>query len=360
MSRSQCRKVFQAPLLPYHYHYVLPLDTMITRRRERITCDEEERLKYGYRLTTHFRYDSQKRRQGVVTSADGTELLKIYYGETAQIRRINRGLRRNQEQGFKLDTRTGEWGNADRAQTSDTLQSGVHLMVSDTCNILVIEPQQLPEHQTVEFLSTLQFALLRSIQAYFKLEADELASERLGDGKRLLFWEASEGGAGVLSQLLENSQIFQYLANEALDICHFKREKSHCAQACYECLLSYQNQFDHPYLNRHSIRMFLEQLAQSQLTCDREENRDEQYHLLIQHSYPSSEYERQVLDAIYHQGLLLPDQAQFYFPEGECKPDFVYHQPKIAIFCDGSVHDSPERQQRDRGVFKGWGRVIWA
>lgn len=31
---------------------------------------------------------------------------------------------------------------------------------------------------------------------------DELDSERLGDGKYLLFWEAAEGGVGVLSQLL--------------------------------------------------------------------------------------------------------------------------------------------------------------
>jgi len=40
---------------------VLPMETAFTRRRERITCDEEERLKYGYNITTHFRYASQKR-----------------------------------------------------------------------------------------------------------------------------------------------------------------------------------------------------------------------------------------------------------------------------------------------------------
>ncbi|ACB54342.1 unknown [Crocosphaera subtropica ATCC 51142] len=328
-------------------HYVLPLDTMITRRRERITCDEEERLKYGYHLTTHFQYDSHKRREALVTAADGTELLKICYGETAQIRRINRGLLRNQEQGFKLDTQTGEWSDSNQNNVSQTLQPGVNLMVSDTSNILVIEPQELPEHQTQEFLITLQYALLKAIQGYYKLEAEELASERLGDGKHLLFWEASEGGAGVLSQILDNPQAFSSLAQEALDICHFKQDKPSCTQACYECLLSYQNQFDHPYLNRHLIKNFLEQLTESQLNTVQDNQRDEAYQQLLQQSDPNSKYEAMVLEAIKSHGLPLPDHAQVYFPDAECKPDFVYKHPKIAVFCDGSVHNNPEQKQKD-------------
>ncbi|WP_198013611.1 DEAD/DEAH box helicase [Crinalium epipsammum] len=41
---------------PAKLNRVLKMETMMTRRRERITCDEEERLKYGYNITTHFRY----------------------------------------------------------------------------------------------------------------------------------------------------------------------------------------------------------------------------------------------------------------------------------------------------------------
>ncbi|WP_196514232.1 hypothetical protein [Nostoc sp. WHI] len=76
-------------------------------------------------------------------------------------------------------------------------------------------------------------------------EADELDSERMGDGKSLLFREAAEGGVGVLSQLLEKPDAFQKIADAALDICHFKETKDSCVQACYEYLLSYRNQFDH-------------------------------------------------------------------------------------------------------------------
>ena len=55
-----------------------------------------------------------------------------------------------------------------------------------------------------------------------------------------------------------------------------------------------------------------------------------------------------VLKAIYEQGIKLPDSAQELIAETNCKPDFVYKKAKIAIFCDGSVHDSEEQQQRDR------------
>jgi very-short-patch-repair endonuclease len=54
-----------------------------------------------------------------------------------------------------------------------------------------------------------------------------------------------------------------------------------------------------------------------------------------------------VLEAIYQQGIKLPDTAQLLVKEANCKPDFVYTTKKIAVFCDGSVHDSPEQHQRD-------------
>lgn len=329
-------------------YHVLVLDTMITRRRERITCDEEDRLKYGYILTTHFRYDSHKRREALVTAADSTELLKISYGETASIRRINRGLRFNQERGFRLDTAKGEWLDAKQDNPSSNSQAGISLMVEDTRNILVVEPCRGKADLAPEFLITFQHALARAIQAHYKLEAEELASEKLGEGGYILFWESAEGGAGVLAQILDNPTSFQNLAQQALDICHFKQDKPDCAQACYECLLSYQNQFDHPYLNRHLIKDFLEQLAGSRLSFSQEGDREQSYQILLQQSDPNSEYEKVVLKAIYEQGLPLPDRAGVYMPDADCKPDFIYENLKIAIFCDGSVHDHRDQQEQDR------------
>ncbi|PAX51721.1 helicase-related protein [Brunnivagina elsteri] len=173
---------------------VLMMETAIARRQERITCDEEERLKYGYNITTHFRYTSQKQEIATLESADGKPLLRLTYGATAKIWRINRGLKKNtDERGFKLDVRTGMWGDQRNEIPPESLHTEVNLMVDDTCNILVVEPLNLPEENRESFIATLQHVLSTAIQAVYKLEADELDSERLGEGKYILFWEASEG-----------------------------------------------------------------------------------------------------------------------------------------------------------------------
>jgi ATP-dependent helicase YprA (DUF1998 family) len=329
---------------------VLPMETAIARRRERITCDEEERLKYGYNITTHFRYDNQKQESASVQAADGTPLLKLTYGATAKIWRINRGLKKNtEERGFKLDAKTGLWGDNKNQPSTENLHTEVNLMVDDTCNILVIELLNVPLENREAFITTLQYTLETSIQAVYKLEADELDSERLGEGKYLLFWEAAEGGAGVLSQLLEQPTTFQKIANAALDICHFLEPKESCVQACYECLLSYRNQFDHALINRHLIKPWLEQLLESQVIRQfKGLSRDEQYQKLLSQTDSNSNFERTVLQEIYQRGYKLPNAAQELIPEANCKPDFIYKEQAVAIFCDGSVHDSPNQRKQDQ------------
>ncbi len=327
---------------------VLEMDNAIARKTNRITCDEEERLKYGYDLVTHFQYAREKQRSGQVVAKDGTELLRLSYGETADILRINRGLTKSKEIGFKLDTASGDWVSKDNYQPQGEVHTSVHLMVKDTSNILIIQPLAFPERETESFLITLQYALERAIQAQYKLENNELSSERIGKGNHILFWESSEGGAGVLSQILEDSASMPKIAKEALDICHFIEPKNSCAQACYQCLLSYSNQFDHPHLNRHLIRDFLVQLQSSLINIELDiPSREAQYKKLWEQTDPNSSFEREVLKEIYERGIKLPDSAQELISEANCKPDFLYKKYRLAIFCDGSVHDSPEQKQRD-------------
>jgi superfamily II DNA/RNA helicase len=336
---------------PANITKALEMDTMSTRRRERITCDEEDRLKSGYQINTYFRFTDQRKESAIVADVDNTPLLKLTYGETAEMMRLNRGLRSTKEWGFRLDTGTGRWvASADaQANSAASIETDVHLLVKDTSNILLIEVTDLPDQNPEAFTATLQYALARSIQNLYKLESSELGTERLGEkGNQILFWEAAEGGAGVLSQILEDPQSFQKLADAAQEVCHFHKEKDSCAQACYECLLSYGNQWDHALLNRHLIGGFLEQLRGSRL--DRHAagvSREEQYQKLYGQTDPSSDYERVVLEAIYQQGIKLPDIAQLLIAEANCKPDFVYTAQKLAVFCDGSVHDSLEQRKRD-------------
>jgi very-short-patch-repair endonuclease len=46
--------------------------------------------------------------------------------------------------------------------------------------------------------------------------------------------------------------------------------------------------------------------------------------------------------------MKLPDSAQTLIPEANCKPDFLYEESKVAVFCDGSVHDTAQQRQQDR------------
>ncbi len=333
---------------PAKLNRVLQMETMLTKRQQRITCEEEERLKYGYNITTHFRYASQKKEEATVKSQSGNALLSLTYGETAKVLRLNRGLKRSQERGFRLDTKTGVWAEA---KGDAKVETEVHLMVDDTCNILLVKAENIPQQDREIFLATLQYALERSIQAIYKLEVDELRSERLGQGEHILFWEAAEGGAGVLSQILADPKAFETIASNALDICHFIEEKESCAQACYECLLSYGNQIDHAYLNRHVIKTWLEELKDSVIERHNASgDRHWQYEQLKAQTDPNSALEREVLDYIYEKGYKLPDSAQKFIAAANCKPDFVYNSEPLAIFCDGSVHDHPEKQKQDKIV----------
>ena len=340
---------------PARLSTLLPMETMNTRRRERITCDEEERLKHGYRISNHFRFSSQSQQHAQVHDDQGKLLLQLTYGSSATLWRLNRGLLSARDRrGFYLNKITGQWDPKDEeVQDPHHRETEVNLLVEGTANVLLVKPAVLPQTDLEGFLASFQYAISQSIQAIYKLEEAELDSERMGQGQYLLFWEASEGGAGVLSQILTKPQAFRDIAKEALEICHFTPdfEKESCGQACYQCLLSYRNQWDHSILDRHLIHDFLKTLTNSTLSREYATgSREEHYQQLRAQTDPNSPLEREVLDEIYHQGLRLPDSAQHYIAEVQAKPDFFYNcqHYQIAMFCDGSVHDSPEQQNSDR------------
>ena len=115
-------------------------------------------------------------------------------------------------------------------------------------------------------MASLQAAFKEAIQKHFQLEPRELSCEPMPspqDRQEILFYEASEGGAGVLRQLAEDPAVLPALARRALEICHFDPDTLEdngaqtCGKACYECLLDYGNQPDHKDLDRYLIRDLL-------------------------------------------------------------------------------------------------------
>ena len=93
--------------------------------------------------------------------------------------------------------------------------------VEDRRNSLLFEPSGALDSES---MASLGAALESAIQATFHLEDSELRAEPLPDRdnrKLLLFYEAAEGGAGVLRRLLDDPAALSHVAREALSICHF-------------------------------------------------------------------------------------------------------------------------------------------
>jgi len=164
-----------------------------------------------------------------------------------------------------LDVERGYWArNTEDDQDRDPdpplgrRQERVIPYVEDRKNCLIFKPEfpeDLAETQKTSWMATLEAALRTAIREVYELEDAELASEPLPNRQEreyILIYEASEGGAGVLRQLMEHSDAIHRVAQKALEICHYTSSQLQvsCEAACYDCLLNYSNQPDHRLLDR--------------------------------------------------------------------------------------------------------------
>ena len=343
-----------------------------TRRRDRISADEEERQRAGHEIVTSIRFVPHGVRAGQLTSTiteNGHDVGTMTYGDTALIRRMNVGLRRRKDKdvrGYVLDTVEGRWcKEADLAKNvhgEAPRYQRVIPHVEDHRNALLLHLD--PSIGTDQRMAAM-YALKRGIEAVYQLEDSELAVEALpsntGDHawSRLLFFEAAEGGAGVLRRLATDNGQLNHVARKALEILHFNPDTGEdlrrapqavedCAQACYDCLLSYSNQWDHQRLDRHCVLGLLQQLAASSVAVGAGgEDRAAQLERLT--NACDSELEKQFLTLLDEHGFRLPDEAQQIVEGYYVRPDFAFHTDgmDVAIFIDGPVHDTAHQQDKD-------------
>ncbi|WP_435189630.1 protein kinase domain-containing protein [Streptomyces sp. bgisy126] len=376
---------------------LLHLHTVYTTPRERISSDEEERRRAGFRLETSYAFQDHGVRKGRLTAhvsdAEGAPVLDLDYGDSATVRITNLGRVRDKEgepDGYWLDLGDGRWLN-DRAAADAIEGTGMPVVdedgnekrrkkrvlpyVEDRRNILVVtldEPQ--PEAIALSFL----YALERGIEAAFELEDSELTAELLppddGPRRRMLFMEAAEGGAGVLRRLQHDAGALAEAARTALEICHFDPDTGEdvggpapdeeCARGCYACLLTYGNQTHHRRLSRHSARPLLLRLAGARTEREgRGESRSEQFRRLAPVAAPTRTEDPTAdpetapspsptpleadLGALVAQGDLLgwlrvkgfrlPDEVDVLVPEAAARPDLVFRLDgaDLAVFVDG-------------------------
>jgi hypothetical protein len=345
---------------------LVQLQNVSLKLAKRITCDEEERQRFGYRLVAAYRFaelgGSQDRKDAEVV-VDGEPVMTLKYSDAASLYRVNLGWanqKAGQPQGFLLDLERGYWAsNAldqdDAGEGTAGRQKRVVPYVTDTKNALVMRfhpPRSLGE------MASFQSAFKEAIQEHFQLEPRELSCDPMpspSDRQELLFYEASEGGAGVLRQLVEDPTVISKLAKRALSVCHFDvasledEAPGRCGKACYRCLLDYGNQPDHQLLDRFSIHQRLRDLVDAECRpAGGVGTRAERMAKLRKQC--DSGLEKKWLDIV--DGLLLrpPSDAQYLIESCSTRPDFYYREYNAAIYVDGPPHDEPAQIRQDEEI----------
>ena len=334
------------------------------RHAQRITCDEEERQRFGYHLVTAYRFpeiNGRLDRKDAEVHADGACALTLSYGDATVLYRVNLGWTHrdgNQPRGFNIDLERGYWSSnqADAEDQDDAATEGqtarVVPFVQDTRNALVM---RFKPGRAAPETAGLQAAFKQAIQQHFQLEPREISSEAMPsprERREILFYEASEGGAGVLHQLAEAPAVLPALARRALAICHYDpdtledRAADRCGRACYECLLDYGNQPDHRILDRALIRDLLAALSRAECRpAGGAGSRAER--LVALRKRCDSRLEGRWLDMVESLGLRLPSDAQYAIPGHYTRPDFFYREANAAIYIDGPPHDAPTQIRED-------------
>lgn len=331
--------------------------------QERISCIEEERSSSGYEIDEYFRYTKGiEHTKNLVIQKSGHNLLNLIYDQSTELIKLNRKSRRADEDrlGFAIDKRNGKWLTLKDLENEDVLNNkkDVMIFVRDTADTLYLQPlsnMELDAEQTI----SLSYALKRGIEKLFQVEESEIGVRVMGkrDKPNVLIYEAAQGSLGILSQLIQEPVKLKELFIESYKCMHFDpttREETALGQtlprASYDDLLSYYNQRDHDILDRHSIKLVLEQLMDCDMSVTQNGNdRDQQYEYLLNAYDKSSATELPLIKYLYHNKLALPDKAQVFIEDFFISVDFVYNTNNgpVLIFCDGTVHDIESNQVDD-------------
>lgn len=191
----------------------------------------------------------------------------------------------------------------------------------------------------------------------FQIEESELVAEplpRTDERRALMFYEAAEGGAGVLTRIASDPASLAQVASNALKLLHLNvppgpwriedlpsLEQTNalgnhiCEAGCYQCLLSYFNQPDHENINRRNVDALkvLVALANAEV-------KPMQVRSPAKDSGPVSGKLEQWLQALDAEGLRRPDAMQVPVNQGAATAAGQYKAARALVFLDDIEPDT--------------------
>lgn len=353
----------------HHARPALQMPDVVATRRQRITADEEERIRRGYDVAPYYIQGPAQRRFTVVT--EGEQSIPTTFERNGRVLLVNFGPRRDEEgrslPGFDLCTACGDWLSPD--QLSDHLgvavgtkeparekrcrkggrqsdiRGGLALFVETPHDVLTFAiPANGEDGRSQDMALTLMHSLRQGICLALDLDESELGGFVLPSPaeacNRVVIYESSEGGTGTIEGVLAAGTL-RSIAARTLELLHFNEDGQElgggCESACYDCICTFYNQREHLRLDRHLVRDWLVALATTQSVAG-DATDDERFSEMLASCV--NDGERAALRAVQDEGLRLPDLLHHVIlVDGEpvLEADFFY-QPLDVVLVHGSVH----------------------
>ncbi len=265
-------------------NHVYRIENVATQPAERITANDEERQRQGFELQTTFEWAVRDQRARRAARRGGRrrdgEIARLAYGPGATITRLNKGLRRraNRTQlGFRIDPVSGYWaeerGRGRRTVRPDRVAAPVDRAERAGPQERAAAPAgRSADSQQARSprCSTRCCAASRRCSSSRRARSSPSRCRPATPATGFLLYEATEGGAGVLTRLVARAGAARRgRAQGARD--HALRRRGRgglpaeaealadapdtaCVAACYRCLMSYYNQPDHELLDRRDLQ----------------------------------------------------------------------------------------------------------
>lgn len=361
---SNCKSCGNVYIKPWRVD-AIQFPKMYARRRMRITAEEEERSKGGYKIIHS--YSKTKNASCEEIIKNNKTIANITFERTARLRHINIGSHyeiKEGKLGYNLDLINRLWISSDQKKiekhievkrlTSKDISRNLTLLTDSNNDVITLEVAEPITASIDEFGATLLNVLHQSICNVLNLDESEIRGYyqpiKEQNGKIIIF-ETSEGGTGTLSSIVKSKDLLQKIAVKALDILHYDVTgndlEGACLSSCYNCICNFYNQKNHKDFDRKLVRKFLLNLSNF------DEVKRSQDDAVLYEAYindpKTTSLESLVLTKLINYNAPMPEfihKLIFYKEEPVVEADF-YYDSRICVFIDGPDHDKTHIKDED-------------